>query len=181
MVSAIARSRCLPLSDKGVEYINTQTLATSPRLVQVGGSPMSLRTKVSQETRGYNYTAILKPLPAKGSVRIVYRALGNTYSLTDDGAGNLKGNGSGTVSYLTGSVSVTLQALPDDRSAIVYYWGPNQAFSNRSGQAGFKPPTVRLTLEHQFVEHGVRFVVAHLAGSGGLVAAAAVFLRPRRR
>jgi hypothetical protein len=115
---------------------------------------MSLRTKVTQETRGYNYTAILKPLPAKGSVRIVYRALGNTYSLTDDGAGNLKGNGSGTVSYLTGSVSVTLQALPDDRSAIVFYWGPNQAFSNRSGQAGFKPPTVRLTLEHQFVEHG---------------------------
>ena len=56
---------------------------------------------------------------APGSVRIVYRALGNTYTLTDDGAGNLKGNGSGTVSYLTGSVSVTLQALPDDRSAIV--------------------------------------------------------------
>lgn len=133
-------------------FINT--LATTPRLVQVGGSPMSLRTKVTQETRGYNYTAILKPLPAKGSVRIVYRALGNTYSLTDDGAGNLKGNGSGTVSYLTGSVSVTLQALPDDRSAIVFYWGPNQAFSNRSGQAGFKPPTVRLTLDHRFVEHG---------------------------
>lgn len=143
-----------PLVDQYHSGPFTNTLATSPRLVQVKGSPMSLRTKVTQENRGYNYVAILKPLPAPGSVRIVYRALGNTYSLIDDGAGNLKGNGSGTVSYSTGSVSVTLQALPDDRSAVVFYWGPIQAFSNRSGQAGFRPPTVRLTLEHRFIEHG---------------------------
>lgn len=155
-----------PLVDQYHSGPFTNTLATSPRLVRVKGSPMSLRTKVTQETRGYNYVAILKPLPAPGSVRIVYRALGNTYSLTDDGAGNLKGNGSGTVSYTTGSVSVTLQALPDDRSAVVFYWGPNQAFSNRSGQAGFRPPTVRLTLEHQFVEAGT---VAVTWTSGGVV------------
>ena len=143
-----------PLVDQAHSSSFTNTLATTPRLVQVGGAPMSLRIKVTQETRGYNYTAILAPLPAKGSLRIVYRALGNSYSLTDDGTGTLKGNGSGTVNYLTGSVSVTLQALPDDRSAIVFYWGPNQAFTDRSGQAGFKPPSVRLDLDHTFVEAG---------------------------
>lgn len=143
-----------PVVDQSYAMGFSHTLATAPREVVVAGSPMGLRIKIGQENRAYNYTAILKPLPAPGSVRIVYRALGNTYTLEDNGTGVLEGAGSGTVNYLTGSLLATLDALPDAGSALVIYWGPNRAFTNRSGQAGFAPPTLRLTLEHPHIEPG---------------------------
>jgi hypothetical protein len=119
-------------------------LASAPRAVNVGGSPFSQRIRVGQENRGYNYVTILQPLPAPGSVTISYRVLANTYTLTDDGLGNLVGAGSGRVNYQTGSVSVTLQALPDDRSAVVFSWGQVTAYTNRATNLTIRPPSVRL-------------------------------------
>ncbi len=141
-----------PLIDETHAMAFSHVLATTPREVVVGGSPMSLRIKIGQENRGYNYTAILKPLPAPGSVRVVYRALGNTYTLADNGAGGLEGAGSGTINPLTGSALATLHALPDAGSAVVFYWGPNAAYTNRSGQAGFRAPMVRFALDHRHID-----------------------------
>lgn len=121
-------------------------LATVPREISVGGSPFSQRIRVGQENRSYNYVTILTPLPAPGSVVATFRALGNTYSLKDDGQGNLSGSGSGRVNYLTGSVSVTLQALPDDRSAVVFYWGQVTRYTNRAGNITVPPPKTALLL-----------------------------------
>ena len=133
------------------------TLATTPRQVQVGGSPLSQRIRIGQENRGFNYVTILAPLPAPGSLRIMYRAQGNAYTLVDNGDNTIGGGdapGSGTVNYLTGSVSVTLAALPDDRSAVVFYWGQNIAYTNRSGQAGFRAPEYAFDLEHDSILPG---------------------------
>lgn len=141
------------------------TLATVPRNVVVNAAPLSVRYKITAENRGYNYTAILKPLPAPGSVRVVYRAQGNTYSVSDTGGGVLEGSGGGTVSYTTGSMVVTLGALPDVGSAVVIYYGPNRAYTNRSGSVGFRPPAVRFTLEHPHIDPGT-FTVGW--SSGGL-------------
>lgn len=126
----------------------TRTLATTPKEVKVGGAPLSQRIRVGQENRGYNFVTILKPVPAPGTVSVTYRALGNNYRITDDGSGNLTGIGSGTINYTTGSVSVTLQALPDDRSAIVFYWGQNITYTNRSGELNFRLPEYVIPLEH---------------------------------
>lgn len=126
-------------------------LATAPRQVLVGGSPLSQRIKVGQENRGYNWVTLLTPLPAPGSLRVVFRALGNTYVIEDNGDGTLGGSGSsgsGTVNYSTGSVSVTLNALPDDASGVVFYWGQNTSYTDRSGQAGFRAPEYSFYLEH---------------------------------
>lgn len=132
-------------------------LATAPIQVEVNESAYSQRIKIGQENRGYNYVSILKPLPAPGSVSVTYRALGNNYTVRDNGDGTLGGvgfDGSGTVNYLTGSVSITLNALPDDRTGLMFYWGEKVAYTNRSGQAGFRPPEHCFELEHEGVEPG---------------------------
>lgn len=132
----------------------TLTLATSPRRVEIGVAPHSMRDKVGQENRSFNWVAMLKPLPAPGTVVISFRALGNWYTLLDDGAGNFTGSGSGTVNYLTGSVLVTLPSLPDAGSAVIYQWGENTAFANRSGQVGFRAPEYAFKLEHDAIKPG---------------------------
>lgn len=117
-------------------------LATAPRLVQVGATPHSYRTKVGQENRGYSWVQILTPFPAPNSVSISYRALGNWYTVQDDGAGNLTGSGVGTVNYANGTVSLTTQALPDVGSSIIYSWGEKSGYANRTGAAQYRPPEV---------------------------------------
>jgi len=125
-------------------------VATTPRQVEVAQASLSQRIRIGQENRGFSYVSILNPRPAPGSVRAVYRALGNSYTIRDNGDGTLGGGdapGSGTINYLTGSISVTLAALPDDRSALCFYWGERQSYTNRSGQAGFRAPEYSFDLE----------------------------------
>lgn len=129
-------------------------LATSPRTVTVPTSPNSQRIKVGQENRGYNYVSILKPKPAPGSVRVQYRAGGNSYFLSDDGAGALEGSGTGTVNYITGSISITLQALPDDRSSVIIHWGQKTTYTDRSAELDFRPPEWSFSLEHTHIVPG---------------------------
>jgi hypothetical protein len=132
-------------------------LATTPIQVEVTDAPYSQRIKIGQENRGFNYVSILKPLPSPGTVIVTYRALGNNYTVRDNGDGTLGGvgfPGSGTINYTTGSISVSLNALPDDRTGLMFYWGEKVAFTNRSGQAGFRPPEHCFQLEHEGIEPG---------------------------
>ncbi len=110
------------------------TLATSPRLVTVGAAPHTQRIKIGQENRGFSYTAMLRPLPEPGTLVISYMALGNWYTVVDDGAGGFTGQGVGQVIYTTGSLAITLPALPDVGSAVIIQWGDRLAFTNRSSQ-----------------------------------------------
>jgi hypothetical protein len=132
-------------------------LASSPRAVTVGGSPLSQRIRIGQENRGFNYVTILSPLPGPGTVRVNFRALGNSYTINDNGDGTLGGaseSGTGTVNYSTGSVSVTLNALPDDRSAVVFYWGEKSTYTDRAGVIGYRPPEFSFSLEKQGIIPG---------------------------
>lgn len=143
-----------PLIDQIPAQSFVSVLASAPRQVLIGGAPLSQRIKVGQENRAFNYTTILSPLPAPGSVRVTYRALGSTYEITDDGAGNLTNSGSGTVNYTTGSVVATLNALPDDRSGVIFSWGPKVAYTNRAGSLEYRPPEYAFDLEHPGVTPG---------------------------
>ena len=117
------------------------TLATSPRLVTVGAVPHTMRIKIGQENRGFSYTAMLRPLPEPGTLVISYMALGNWYTVVDDGAGGFTGQGVGQVIYTTGSLAITLPALPDVGSAVIVQWGDRVAFTDRSSQgASVRPP-----------------------------------------
>lgn len=130
------------------------TLATAPRVVQIAEAGHSQRIKVKSANRGFNYVSIMTPLPAPGSVIVSYRALGRWYEIRDNGDGTMSGNGGGTVSYTTGSISVTLQALPDVGSNVIFQWGATTAYTNRSGQAGWRAPEHAFQLDHQGVVPG---------------------------
>lgn len=129
----------------------TALLATTPRRIEVGVVQHCQRRRVSQENRGFNWVTILTPLPSPGTVNVTFRALGQNYSLSDDGEGSLTGQGAGTVNYLTGTVSVTLAALPDDRSNVCFYWGETQQFTDRSGLAGFRAPEYSFELKNNCI------------------------------
>lgn len=116
------------------------TLASTPRLIEVPIVPHSLRIRVGQENRGFSWVQMLKPLPAPGTVVISFMALGNWYTVQDDGAGGFTGSGTGTINYATGSIAVTFPSMPDAGSSVLFQWGENTAFTNRSGVAGYRMP-----------------------------------------
>ena len=143
------------------------TLADSPRLVQVPVAAHTQRIKIGQENRGNAYVRLLTPLPEPGSIVISYMALGNWYTLTDDGQGVLTGYGTGTVNYLTGSLAVTLQEQPDVGSAIIFQWAERAAYTNRAASgAHVRPPEYCWLLEHPGVVPGT---VSITWESGGIV------------
>ena len=85
---------------------------------------------VTQGTSRYVWTPVLSPIPAPGALVITYQALGKLYRVRDNGRGQLQpdipNTGSGTLNYTTGSVSLTLGALPDVDSVIAYQWAAPQ-------------------------------------------------------
>ena len=143
-----------PITDRRPAADTALTLTTSPREVEVAGSPFSQRIRIGQENRGYSYVTILRPLPAPGTVQISFRALGRNYSLADDGFGRLAGSGSGTINYITGAVAITLDALPDDRSAVVFYWGQRESYTSRAGTLDFRAPEYAFELEKPGITPG---------------------------
>ncbi|ADE14183.1 conserved hypothetical protein [Nitrosococcus halophilus Nc 4] len=89
--------------------------------------------EVTLGNRAFSYVASLKPIPSPGRLVVEYRALGQWQRLEDDGTGILDGAGSGSVNFQTGSVSVTLQALPDVGSSVVFTWSTTVHYVNRAG------------------------------------------------
>jgi hypothetical protein len=112
----------------------TVVLADAPRRVEVGITPHTQRIKIGEENAGLVYTAQLRPLPEPGTLFIDYWSLGNRYTITDDGAGRLAGQGGGSVDALTGSMALTLKALPDIGSSITITHGTRVGYTDRSSQ-----------------------------------------------
>jgi hypothetical protein len=87
----------------------------------------STANPVTQNSQSTNWTGVLVPIPAPGSLSISYMAQGKFYELKDDGSGQLKGTsssfGSGRINYETGSWTLTAGALPDVNSSILLLWG----------------------------------------------------------
>jgi len=107
---------------------------------KAAGAPLQLADSagifVFQETRAYNYIQTISPPPAPGTTRVSYRSNGKWYDLRDNGGGKLVGSdvayGAGTVSYITGTVAVTLGALPDVGGEIILNWGSRVNYINRA-------------------------------------------------
>jgi hypothetical protein len=103
------------------------------------------------ENRGYVYTFSCLPIPAPGTLYVDYMAQGKWYRLYDKGNGALKGldtsYGSGSVNYSTGSVIITLGALPDNSSSILFFWGTAVSTFNRSNTTPANPK-IEFQLNH---------------------------------
>ncbi|HHW53369.1 MAG TPA: hypothetical protein GXX13_09385 [Acinetobacter towneri] len=100
---------------------------------------------VTQNSQSTNWTGVLIPIPAPGSLTLSYMSQGKFYELKDDGSGQLKGVhssfGSGMINYETGSFLLTTGALPDIDTPILANWGTPIATFVRAGlhveKAGF--------------------------------------------
>lgn len=121
--------------------------------------------QVTQNNQSSNWTGVLVPIPAPGSLSISYMSQGKFYELKDDGSGQLKGSsasfGSGRINYETGSWLLTTGALPDVDTPILLLWGTpivtfvrsnlsvdKAAFDFDLGQTGIAPGvTVNWMLE----------------------------------
>ena len=85
------------------------------------GQTVTGEIRITLGTRGYAYTLNLSEAkPRPGTLTVSFMALGKWYELRDDGAGTLAGNGTGTVDYATGGASLSLEALPDVGSSLIY-------------------------------------------------------------
>lgn len=100
---------------------------------------------VTQNSQSTNWTGVLIPIPAPGSLSLSYMSQGKFYELKDDGSGQLKGAhssfGSGMINYETGSFLLTTGALPDVDTPILAHWGTPIVTFVRAGlhveKAGF--------------------------------------------
>lgn len=91
---------------------------------------------VSINNRGYSWSRNIDPPPAPGSLQVSYRAQGQWYTLRDEGDGVLRGaspaHGSGSISYITGTVSISTGELPDVSSSVLFTWGSKARYFNRA-------------------------------------------------
>lgn len=82
--------------------------------------------QITQSNQGSNWTGVMIPPPAPGSVSVSFMVKGKFYELKDDGSGQLKASstsiGSGSVNYETGSWLLTTGELADVGSNILILW-----------------------------------------------------------
>lgn len=86
--------------------------------------------------RSLSYVLTLGSPPAPGSLSVSYLVSGRWYVLRDNGAGGVLGAtsalGAGTINYQTGTLAVTLGALPDVGGALVIQWSERTATAPQS-------------------------------------------------
>ncbi len=101
---------------------------------------------VTAENRGFVWVMTLTPIPAPQTLRVSYRVANKWYVLIDQGNGLLRGTdsayGSGSLSFATGTVTLTTGALPDVDSDIIFVWGTPIDYTARGGTA-VDAPVVR--------------------------------------
>ncbi|MEJ6655604.1 MAG: hypothetical protein QNL70_06335 [Pseudomonas sp.] len=121
----------------------------------VTGQAITGKIDISLGSRGYAYTLNLadaKPRP--GTLSVSYMALGKWYELRDLGNGELAGEGSGSVDFASGAVSVSLNALPDVSSSLIYHY-IGQLDDNIVSHVGVGPaPDIRM--EHRLPYDGIQ-------------------------
>lgn len=130
--------------DYGAGLLLINEPSFSARLANVRFMPASYERQIADTTkidvtihnRSYTYNLTLDPVPAKGSLEVLFRSGGKSYVLSDDGSGKLIGtstaHGTGTLSYATGTVTLTLGVMPDVGSSIMLSWATTAQYFDRS-------------------------------------------------
>ncbi|WP_454752065.1 hypothetical protein [Cupriavidus necator] len=148
-----------------IDYANGSfTLTATPGfsgtvavLFKPAASPVKVTETASIDidvtNRGNVYTMTLNPPPKPRALKVAYMAQGNWYEMSDQGStgsvGLIRGGdpaiGSGTINYLTGTVILTLGALPDIDSAVMFFWSTPAEYFNRAGTTA-QLPRVQFTV-----------------------------------
>ena len=114
---------------------NTLTVTYTPAAVAPFVS-QSTGIGIGLENRALSYVRTLGTLPAPGSLSVSYLVSGRWYVLRDNGTGGVVGAtsalGAGSINYTTGTLAVTLGALPDVGSIVVIQWAESQTTAQTS-------------------------------------------------
>jgi hypothetical protein len=127
--------------------VSVSAAATAAVAVYDNASTVSI--PISINNRAFNYVQTLQPPPGPVSLSVDYKALNKWYRLSDDGSGHLTGaagTGTGTIDYATGSAMVTLGAMPDVDSALIFSWATPAKYTLQTAVLTPRPPQVRTTL-----------------------------------
>lgn len=107
----------------GGVHVVTMTPAERPEVMT-----RSFAVPITAVTQRLSYALTLTPPPAPGSLELGYRSGGRWYSLFEDGSGRIAGAntafGAGTLNQTTGTMAVTLGALPDIDTQLILAWAP---------------------------------------------------------
>ncbi len=121
------------LQSDRIRELGSGTFTAAAHYRQVEDSAI---VEISINNQAQNFVYNIEPPPSRGSLSVHYRAQGQRYELHDDGAGRLvgasAGHGAGSINYQTGSLSVSLGALPDVGSAVIYQWATSATVRERS-------------------------------------------------
>jgi len=115
------------------------------------------RLDITDANQQLNYVLSLLPAPTPGTVVVDYMALGKWVRLYDNGAGQIVGSpgqGSGTINYSTGSLVVTVGAIPDAGSALIVSWGTGVVTSRRDGDVAILAPYLNYLLPDENIKPG---------------------------
>ena len=120
--------------ENGILSLQSNVFGTGAAAFAVSYQPSEAPEAVSQsqsfpvtiETRSLSYVRTIEPPPVAGTLSIAYMVASRWYVIRDDGSGAIRGPdsgyGAGTVNYTTGTIAVTLGALPDVGSEVIYQW-----------------------------------------------------------
>lgn len=124
------------------------------RTVEVNQVQESSSFEIDINNRGYTYVhSLTDPKPKAGTVSIAYRAQEKWYTLTDENEdGQLVGDGSGSVNYSTGSVSITLDEMPDVGTRIIFGWGSGEYLERADSNPAPANPEYRFTVANYPIE-----------------------------
>lgn len=155
-----------------VSFVSELWSATATHAVQVSQPAHTYNVDITIGNRGSLYSEVLSPVPAPGTLIVDYRALGKWYRLRDNtGDGTLAGQesswGTGSVDYINGGAVITLGALPDVGSAVIFSWGSPVHYTQRTGAADDADANLRqeIQLANAPVASGSVVLTLQYAGS----------------
>lgn len=123
--------------DNGVLSLSTPVWGTSGTFAVSYGpaGPLTVVTRsigieVTQQSQSLSQVVTLTPIPAPRSLQVSYLSGGRWYVVSENGTGGISGSdtslGAGTLNFSTGTVALTMGALPDIGSQVIYSWAPTQ-------------------------------------------------------
>lgn len=128
-------------------FTNSTSLAYKPATSSTV-STYSSELVITSANQGLAFTQAFEPPPAPGTFTLSYMAQGRWYDLNDNANGKVAGSdnsyGVGTLNYSSGSLGVTLGAIPDVGSVLLANWGES---SEAVSITGAKPTRVYASIE----------------------------------
>jgi hypothetical protein len=121
------RARTVTFLPSAPPYASAAVTVAYLPATPAGAATHSDSLPITTANQGLAFTDAFEPPPAPGTFVVSYMAQGRWYDLVDNGNGRLAGaglgQGSGNINYTSGSVAITLGAVPDVGSRLIYTWG----------------------------------------------------------